>query len=70
MKMAISKLLKLPILKDFNTVVENSVEKRHTIFVSDSAVVGSAFCTAARAGTFVSPRQLETNFDSILVGAR
>jgi hypothetical protein len=39
--------------KVFNTTVENSVEKHRSIFVSDSAENGSAFCTAARAGTFV-----------------
>jgi hypothetical protein len=36
----------------FNTIVENSVEKRESIFVSDSARDGSAFCTGASAGTF------------------
>jgi hypothetical protein len=39
--------------KVFNTRVENSVEKHDSIFVSDSARDGSAFCTASGAGTFV-----------------
>ena len=39
--------------KVFNTTVENSVEKHSSIFVSDSARDGSAFCTGASAGTFV-----------------
>jgi hypothetical protein len=39
--------------KDFNTTVENSVEKHRRIFVSDSARDGSALCTGASAGTFV-----------------
>ncbi|MGC2542972.1 MAG: hypothetical protein WA372_17355, partial [Candidatus Sulfotelmatobacter sp.] len=38
--------------KVFNTTVENTVEKRRCIFVSDSASDGSAFCTGASAGTF------------------
>jgi hypothetical protein len=37
----------------FNTCVENSVEKRGRIFVTDAVKGGSAFCTGARAGTFV-----------------
>jgi hypothetical protein len=43
----------LAVEKVFNTIVENSVEKRGSIFVSDSARDGSALCTAVRAGTFV-----------------
>jgi hypothetical protein len=39
--------------KVFNTTVENSVEKRDGISVSDSARDGSAFCTGASAGTLV-----------------
>jgi hypothetical protein len=35
--------------------VDNAVEKRGTILVSDSASDGSALCTAAWAGTFVVP---------------
>jgi hypothetical protein len=37
----------------FNTTVENAVEKHESIFVSDSAKDGSAFCTGASAGTLV-----------------
>src|SRR5579863_4327851 len=37
----------------FNTIVENSVEKHESIFVSDSARDGSALCTGVSAGTFV-----------------
>ena len=43
----------LMLRKVFNTTVENSVEKHDSIFVSDSAGDGSAFCTGASAGTFV-----------------
>jgi hypothetical protein len=39
--------------KVFNTSVENSVEKRGSIFVSDSEGDGSALCTGASAGTLV-----------------
>lgn len=37
----------------FNTDVENSVDKPRRIFVSDSAVDASAFCTGLGAGTSV-----------------
>ena len=37
----------------FNTFVENSVEKGHSIFVSDSVRDASTLCTEAGAGTFV-----------------
>jgi hypothetical protein len=37
--------------------VENSVEKHDSIFVSDSAGDGSAFCTGAGAGTLARQRQ-------------
>jgi hypothetical protein len=40
--------------KVFNTTVDKTVEKYGSIFVSDSARNGSALCTAASAGTFVS----------------
>jgi hypothetical protein len=39
--------------KVFNTTVDNSVEKRGSIVVSDSAKAASALCTGASAGTFV-----------------
>jgi hypothetical protein len=42
-----------PVAEVFNMSVENSVEKGQSIFVSDSARDGSAFCTGAGAGTFV-----------------
>jgi hypothetical protein len=38
--------------KVFNTPVQNAVEKYVCIFVSDSARVALAVCTAASAGTF------------------
>jgi len=51
--------------------VENSVEKGHSIFVSDSAGDASALCTGAGAGTFVEQRQagtrLKTRLDKLLV---
>jgi len=40
----------------FNIFMENSVEKGHSIFVSDSPRDGSAVCTEAGAGTFVALR--------------
>ena len=40
-------------LEVFNIFVENLVEKRHSISVSDSPGVGSALCTGAGAGTLV-----------------
>ncbi|MFY9741594.1 MAG: hypothetical protein WAK21_06300, partial [Candidatus Sulfotelmatobacter sp.] len=39
--------------KVFNTTVDNPVEKRGAIIVSNSARDGSAFCTGASAGTLV-----------------
>jgi len=36
--------------KVFNMFVENSVEKGHSIFVSDSSGNGSTLCTGAGAG--------------------
>jgi hypothetical protein len=39
--------------KVFNTTVENSVEKRGSILVSDSASDGSPLCTGVSAGTVV-----------------
>jgi hypothetical protein len=36
----------------FNMLVENSVEKGHCIFVSDSPRDASTLCTGAGAGTF------------------
>jgi hypothetical protein len=36
----------------FNMFVENSVEKKQSTFVTDSASDASAFCTTAGAGTF------------------
>jgi hypothetical protein len=44
----------------FNIFVENSVEKGHSISVSDSPREGSALCTEAGAGTFVALRTGET----------
>jgi hypothetical protein len=41
------------VAKVFNTTVDNAVEKRGSILVSDAARDGSAFCTGASAGTFV-----------------
>jgi 23S rRNA (cytidine1920-2'-O)/16S rRNA (cytidine1409-2'-O)-methyltransferase len=40
------------VAKVFNTFVENSVENRHSISVSDSLRDASTLCTAASAGTF------------------
>jgi hypothetical protein len=37
----------------FNMFVENSVEKGHSILVSDSTKDASTLCTGASAGTFV-----------------
>jgi hypothetical protein len=42
--------------KVFNTTVDKTVEKHGSIFVSDSARIGSALCTDASAGTFVLRR--------------
>jgi 23S rRNA (cytidine1920-2'-O)/16S rRNA (cytidine1409-2'-O)-methyltransferase len=51
--------------------VENSVEKRHSIFVSDSSGNASAICTGAGAGTFVvqlrANRHLKVRLDKLLV---
>ena len=55
----------------FNMSVENSVEKGHSIFVSDSSGDASALCTGAGAGTFVVKQQanphLKVRLDKLLV---
>jgi 23S rRNA (cytidine1920-2'-O)/16S rRNA (cytidine1409-2'-O)-methyltransferase len=55
----------------FNTFVENSVEKGHSIFVSDSVRDASTLCTEAGAGTFVvkpsTKSELKTRLDKLLV---
>jgi 23S rRNA (cytidine1920-2'-O)/16S rRNA (cytidine1409-2'-O)-methyltransferase len=55
----------------FNTFVENSVEKGHSIFVSDSVRDASTLCTEAGAGTFVvrppTKSGLKVRLDKLLV---
>jgi len=55
----------------FNMSVENSVEKGHSILVSDSTGDASAVCTGAGAGTFAVKRQanshLKVRLDKLLV---
>ena len=55
----------------FNMFVENSVEKRHSIFVSDSPGDASALCTGAGAGPLVVQRRenphLKVRLDKLLV---
>jgi hypothetical protein len=48
-----SKKESIALKKVFNTTVDNPVEKRGGMIVSNSARDGSAFCTGASAGTFV-----------------
>ena len=56
--------------QDFNTFVENAVEKGQSIFLSGSARDALTLCTEAGAGTFVVEKissRLKTRLDKLLV---